>query len=61
MFACFGISNAGRAFAKEQLIANGDASRIERMKQELDVMSYQAREALKSDNSPFSLILDAYI
>lgn len=62
LFACFSISTAGRTFANEQIIeANGDSSRIERMKQELDVMSNQAREALKDEDTQLAHILDAYI
>ena len=61
LFACFSNSNAGRTFANEQIIkTDGDSNRIERMNQELNVMSHQAKEALKADKSPFSLILDAY-
>jgi len=62
LFACFSISTAGRTFADEQIMeANGDAARVERMKHELDVMSDQAREALRANNTAVSSILDAYI
>ena len=40
LFTCFSISKAGRDFSNQQIIeANGDNARIERTRQELDVMA----------------------